>query len=87
LELNNANVALNSLIVFPNPFKDGFNISLLERDKFNYQLIDITGKVVKSSFELDSYSYIETYDLASGVYLKKINTADGEIYTEIINRM
>ena len=78
LELKN-----NKLIIYPNPTSNYITIQNKEysTEKFDYKLLDLTGKIVKiGNLTFDEKINIES--LTSGYYVIKIETENKEKFTE-----
>ncbi|MFN4235098.1 MAG: T9SS type A sorting domain-containing protein [Bacteroidia bacterium] len=58
--------------IYPNPVKTNLTIENLDKSS-NYQIIDITGRVVLSGKLYNSSNQISTEELTNGVYYLKIN--------------
>ena len=69
-----------NLMVRPNPFSTTLRISnydLLCDTK--YELVDVMGKVVRSGKLLENETQIETTTLTSGLYILRLETAEGQM--------
>lgn len=82
---------INSLYVFPNPFKDLINIkfNLSENSKVSFELIDMSGKKVfvneeKQYFKGENNSSINIENLLPGAYLLKYRSNNNFIIKRII---
>lgn len=63
--------------LFPNPVKNQLNIQ--SAGNATYQLIEISGKILKFGEFSDKNSIIDTSELSKGMYLLKINTSEGVV--------
>ena len=61
----------NNIQVYPNPASEYTTVKMTDSGKYTFELIEITGKVVKS-FEMESEMKIYTGDLKRGIYLIKV---------------
>jgi hypothetical protein len=79
--LSTKRVALqNNLMIYPNPANTVLNIELSDASVFQYQITDITGKVVAEGNALRKLAY-NTAELNNGMYLCVIRT-NGEVATK-----
>jgi hypothetical protein len=71
---------LNSLKVYPNPFRDELNLIWSDMKVFSLKLFDLNGKVLIEAEPGEGFEYhIEVNDLPSGVYLLAVQTSAGPI--------
>jgi rRNA maturation protein Nop10 len=71
---------LNSLKVYPNPFRDELNLIWSDMKVFSLKLYDLNGKVLIEAEPGEGFEYhIEVNDLPSGVYLLAVQTSAGPI--------
>jgi choice-of-anchor B domain-containing protein len=71
-------------VVFPNPFRDGFNISIPDATKnsYTYQLLDINGKLLQQGTISRTIFSINTgKDIPSGNYFLRIS-GNGKSFTK-----
>ena len=71
---NNVNVnesQMSSLELFPNPANDIININLKNNISSNYEILDISGKVLLSDSFLNE-TRINTSDLKNGIYILRV---------------
>lgn len=82
LNVNDLDKSEKTFDIYPNPAKDNINIQFFENlSKFNYQIVDITGKVIQSENvkEMSNSKYtIDTSDFKSGIYFIQCNVADNQ---------
>jgi hypothetical protein len=71
----------NSISLFPNPTNNGFTIKTNKTIQ-NVIVYNIQGKLIKSFDSLQHFYPID--DLKSGLYLLKIQTANGSITKKLI---
>lgn len=71
--LSNTKNQKSSISVYPNPFNDKILIEGLESN-FGYSIYNIQGKEIQSETIKSKNGYINTNDIASGIYLLKIVT-------------
>ncbi|MBL4668265.1 MAG: T9SS type A sorting domain-containing protein, partial [Flavobacteriales bacterium] len=69
--LDNVNVS-----VYPNPVKNSINFKL-DINAFNVNILDVTGKTVKTITSLNNKLTISTSNLNNGVYFYSITDVDG----------
>lgn len=72
-ELNNVNV-----VVYPNPVLNAINFKL-DISGFNVNIVDVTGKYVKSANTLNNRLSIETSGLNNGIYFYSISDLGGNL--------
>lgn len=78
--LSNQNFALDNVVVYPNPSKGIFNISLGNVKPTAINVYDLTGKIILSNSAIQSSNIETSIDLsnvATGIYFVKI-TADSQ---------
>jgi hypothetical protein len=66
----------SSTKIFPNPANDVITIATTDLLEQAYQITDITGKVVKTGFLLNTQEKVNISDLNSGIYIFKIENSD-----------
>ncbi len=81
--VNNLNSNEPSILVFPNPTKEGVNIQANEKITL-VEVYSLTGQNVLRKEVNDKYSSINLSDLNSGFYIIKINTEKGIISKQLI---
>lgn len=64
----------SQLSVYPNPFQDKIHIEIRNADKgYSYQLLDVSGKTLKSTENVQSQNFtITTDELSSGIYFLQL---------------
>lgn len=72
------------LKVFPNPSHGTFTVFTNFTEDYNIQLIDMTGKVIKSSIYENQILSIDYSDVSSGVYFLKMSTEEESHIEKII---
>lgn len=75
--LATAETAMKSLNVYPNPFRDALNISVLESGIF--QLYDTSGKLVATHYLVKGVNTFDKSDLPANVYLYQIKNSAGTV--------
>ncbi len=65
----------STLKIYPNPANDYLKIEILE-PALNYQIIDLTGKILLEGTISDNLSYIEIEGLQKGLYLLQLKSAN-----------
>jgi hypothetical protein len=71
---NNVNVhesQMSSLELFPNPANNIININLKNNISSNYEILDISGKVLLSNSFLNE-TQINSSDLKNGIYIIRV---------------
>lgn len=63
----------NGVVVFPNPFMEAIHVSKKDQGELEYQLLDITGRVLKWGIIKEGENEIGGSGLASGVYFLVTN--------------
>ncbi len=76
----------NTVSAYPNPAQDFINLSLGELSRLvTVTLTDVNGRTVQTNiFENATQVTVELEDIASGVYLMKIDTQNGSITKKIV---
>jgi hypothetical protein len=76
--------AYSGLAVFPNPVADVLTIS--GKEIFTYEICFQDGRVFKSLEKANEKTSVITSDWLSGVYLLKVNTANGAMVHKLIKQ-
>lgn len=63
--------------IYPNPAITTLNLTSTATSDFELSILDITGKVIKTEKMLDQTFTIDVSDLASGIYLLRLESNDG----------
>lgn len=66
------------LLVYPNPFSTEFTIELSQAQEFEYVLLDLSGKVLRSGAEFGSSFTIESNDLTAGMYVLQVTSNNAQ---------
>lgn len=85
--LSNQNFELNNVVVYPNPSRGIFNISLGDVQPTAVDVYDLTGKIILSKKDIKTANFEPPIDLtnaASGVYFVKITANDQSTVKRII---
>lgn len=73
-----SNVASTMVRLFPNPASDMFTIAASKGTITSYQVIDITGKTVRTQYGINQNTVtVTTEGLAAGMYLVRFETTEG----------
>ena len=79
---------LSNFSLYPNPAQDNTMIefAMLNEDKVNVEIVDMTGRVVKSVFngELNNGTHqfpVSTAEFTAGIYMVQITTGEGRFLT------
>lgn len=67
-----------AITVYPNPVRDAINFKL-DVAGFNVNIVDITGKSVKTASSLNNKLSVETSNLNNGIYFYSISDFDGNL--------
>ena len=80
--------ATESIKIYPNPVADFLYIAINNRNSYNIQLINASGKIVKQ-INSDKNININVMDVSSGIYLVKVSDNNGNVFTQkiIINKL
>ena len=81
--VNNLNIQLNDIQVFPNPAKDQVNIRY-SGAAFNYQVYNSLGQLVASGYQKLESAELNTSEMARGVYLIEIEIANQKIRKKLL---
>jgi hypothetical protein len=85
--LSNQNFEMNNIVVYPNPSKGIFNISLGNIQPTAIDVYDLTGKVILSKSAIQSSNIETSIDLsnaATGIYFVKITAENQSTVKRII---
>lgn len=85
--LSNQNFELNNVVVYPNPSKGIFNISLGDVQPTAITVYDLTGKIILSKKDIQTSNFETSLDLtnaALGIYFVKITANDQSTVKRII---
>jgi hypothetical protein len=66
--------------LYPNPVKDILNIEIDGSDSVNYELFDLTGKLIKGG---KANNFVDISELNSGIYFISFNVDNQKIYRRI----
>jgi hypothetical protein len=67
--------------IYPNPFSDQLTIDLPENSGAEFQLFDVTGKIVRSESLETNHTEINCKTLLPGIYFYRLTGSDGSIST------
>lgn len=88
LSVDENELALNSIKIYPNPATSEFTISQNLSSKGNVQLFDISGKKIKElfkgNFSANKNITVKTDGLAAGIYLVKVNNGKQSVTKKLI---
>lgn len=79
-------VNASSIKIFPNPVTDKLTISMLGNETVGIQVIDNTGKVVYTERTHEKEIIISAAELASGVYLVKVDGAHTHFFQKVVKK-
>ncbi len=68
----------NNITLYPNPATNQLNISIEGHTITQYQILDFTGKLVRSNQAANSELSIDVSELAQGVYLLRVQLSNGQ---------
>jgi predicted acyl esterase len=72
----------NDWLIYPNPFHTEFAIITKYTENYSIKLYDVSGNIVYEQKEVNGKSIINGANLAAGVYIVKLETSLGIIYTQ-----
>jgi len=76
---------MNVISIYPNPSVDGkFNLNL--NSKFNISVMDVTGRVIFESKELEENSILDLSRFNNGIYFIKAESEKGTIFRKLIKQ-
>ncbi len=82
--LSTTNFLNSEVVLYPNPVKDNFTVSLKNNDEIiSCQIYDVTGKNVMSNAKMENNT-VQVSALSNGVYFIKIKTMNGEMVNKFI---
>ena len=80
-------VESSSILVFPNPFSDGFTVKWEKEQVESMELLDATGKLVHVAFIQHAEEYfLPTNTLNYGVYFLRVRTGSATLFTKLIKQ-
>ena len=71
------NELANKVTVYPNPFSGSATIEINAAGKFNLELMDVTGKTVKTATDIENDYVLNASELPAGVYLLNLSSESG----------
>jgi hypothetical protein len=72
----------NDWLIYPNPFNSEFTILSKFTENYSIKLYDVAGNIVYEQKEVNGKSIINGANLAAGVYVVKLETSLGIVYTQ-----
>jgi hypothetical protein len=72
----------NDWLIYPNPFQTEFAILTKYAENYSVKLYDVSGNIVYELKDVNGKSIINGSSLAAGVYIVKLETSLGIIYTQ-----
>lgn len=72
----------NDWLIYPNPFHTEFAIITKYTENYSIKLYDVSGNIVYEQKDVNGKSIINGSNLAAGVYIVKLETSLGIIYTQ-----
>lgn len=83
--LSNDNFELNNVVIYPNPSKDVFTISLGDIKIDSLEVYDLTGKKINSAESINNNSYkLDLNNVSNGVYFIKLTSGKQQTVKRII---
>lgn len=83
--LSNDNFELNNVVIYPNPSKDVFTISLGDTKIDSLEVYDLTGKKINSVNSIEDNSYrLDMNNTSTGVYFVKLISGKQQTVKRII---
>ncbi len=74
----------NQISIYPNPSQGNMTIDLPFNETFEFELIDITGKVISQEKEIKETYVINNNKIAKGTYIIKLKHATGIISKKVV---
>lgn len=80
LGINNSNVVVRNLAVYPNPASDAINFVMTgnQLDPSTISLVNVIGEVVKTAIMKSGNASLDVSDLAPGTYIYKVTEKSGK---------
>ena len=75
---------LNSIKIYPNPTEDILFVEYSGYDEVTFELINIGGQILWLDDIVTSFVEIDVSKFASGIYLLKIKTPDGDAMVKFV---
>jgi hypothetical protein len=72
----------NDWLIYPNPFQTEFAILTKYTENYSIKLYDVSGNIVYEQKDVNGKSIINGANLAAGVYVVKLETSLGIVYTQ-----
>jgi len=76
---------LNTLLIYPNPFKNYIYIEYLNDSNIDLIIYDMHGRIILQENNLPNYYKLETYNLIPGTYIFKIIIDDDQFIKQFIH--
>ncbi|MDD2636956.1 MAG: T9SS type A sorting domain-containing protein [Bacteroidales bacterium] len=70
--------------IYPNPANSQLFINLENVNNFSYQIINLSGQLIKSEISIDNGAGIDISELSAGVYFIRIKTANDNFVNQFI---
>lgn len=64
---------MQSVAIYPNPATNYVTINPANQQVYQYQMLDLTGKIVRSQAKVSGKTTIDTHSLAPGIYMLRMN--------------
>lgn len=77
-------VVINPVGIYPNPASNYFQTETGNQDIRSLQIIDLSGKIIKSFTQPQSMDKYPIEDISSGLYLVRIDTEGGSLFQKLI---
>lgn len=77
--------ALRNAVVYPNPAKEQFTVSLMA-DNWEMSLFDFTGKLILHEQKTNNQATININDLETGVYMLQLTVNNQSVYKKIVKQ-
>lgn len=85
LGVDNNTINGSAVSVYPNPVSENFTVTVTNQNVQSVTIIDINGKTVATFNNLNTgNAVISRENIAAGIYLVKIRTAQGEVARQVI---
>ena len=76
--------ALNQIVAYPNPATDFIKLQNPNAESISYQLMNTNGQLVKQGDAQNTETTIDMMDLASGIYILRIQVEQSQKQLKIV---
>jgi len=85
-ELGVQEMDMPKLSVYPNPTVESFTISLDSEEAYDYQLMDVAGKVVANASGVQGTATVDVREFTPGMYLLRVNQHNQYVTRKVVVR-